>query len=80
VSWGIYEDVESPGRFVETFLDVSWLQHLRHHERVTAADRAILDAVAACHSGPERPRVKHLLRPASGDPVVPPAGSTLDPD
>jgi MFS family permease len=80
VAWGIYEDVESSGRFVETFLDVSWLQHLRHHERVTAADRAILDAVAACHSGPERPRVTHLLRPASGDPVVPPAGSTLDPD
>lgn len=80
VAWGIYEDVESPGRFVETFLDVSWLHHLRHHERVTAADRAILDAVSACHSGPGQPQVTHLLRPAPGDPVAPPTESTPDPD
>jgi hypothetical protein len=52
---------------------VSWLEHLRHHERVTAADRAILDAVAACHAGPARPTVTHLVRPAPGDPIVPPS-------
>jgi MFS family permease len=80
VAWGIYEDVESPGRFVETFLDVSWLQHLRHHERVTAADRAILDGVVACHTGPERPRVRHLVRPAPSDPVMPPATPMHDTD
>jgi MFS family permease len=80
VAWGIYEDVASPGRFVETFLDVSWLQHLRHHERVTAADRAILDAVVACHAGPERPRVTHLVRPASSDLVIPPTAPNLNPD
>ena len=72
VGWGIYEDVGRPGRFVETFLEVSWLEHLRHHERVTAADRAIIDAAAACHVGPGRPPVRHLVRPRPGDPVGPP--------
>jgi len=40
---------------------------------VTAADRAILDALAACHSGPGHPRVTHLVRPAPSDAVAPPA-------
>ena len=73
VAWGIYEDVQLPGRFMETFMEVSWLEHMRHHERVTAADRAILDSLAACHSGPGQPRVTHLVRPAPSDAVAPPA-------
>ena len=40
-SWGLYEDASDQGRFVETFLVESWLEHLRQHERVTNADRAL---------------------------------------
>ena len=40
-AWGIFEDVASPGRMVETFYVESWFEHLRQHERVTKADRAI---------------------------------------
>ncbi|MEJ2513643.1 MAG: MFS transporter [Gammaproteobacteria bacterium] len=69
VAWGIFQDVADPGRFVETFLEVSWVEHLRHHERVTAADRVILDAAAQCHEGPGGPPVTHLVRPGPGDPV-----------
>lgn len=72
VAWGIFEDVAEPGRFVETFLEVSWLEHLRHHERVTTADRAILDAAADCHQGPGPPVVTHLVRPAPRDRTSPP--------
>lgn len=79
VAWGIYEDVGRPGLFVETFLEVSWLEHLRHHERITGADRAIIDAAAACHAGPERPRVTHLVRPRPGDAVAPPAAGDSQP-
>jgi hypothetical protein len=39
--WGIFEDVASPGRMVETFYVESWLEHLRQHERVTKADREL---------------------------------------
>lgn len=37
--WGLFEDPAQDGRYVETFLTDSWLEHLRAHERVTKADR-----------------------------------------
>ena len=43
--WGLYEDAAQEGRFVETFLLDSWMEHLRQHERVTQADRTRQEAV-----------------------------------
>ena len=37
--WDVYEDTAEQGRFVETFVVASWIEHLRQHERVTNADR-----------------------------------------
>jgi hypothetical protein len=37
--WALFEDPAQDGRFIETFLTDSWLEHLRAHERVTNADR-----------------------------------------
>jgi len=59
-SWGVYEDPAHPGRFVETFLTDSWLEHLRHHERVTKADRKLEDSVLRFQVG-ERPKTTHLI-------------------
>jgi MFS family permease/quinol monooxygenase YgiN len=44
--WGVFEDAADEGRFVETFLVESWLEHLRQHERVTSADRLLQDEIA----------------------------------
>jgi hypothetical protein len=43
--WSIFEDVESDGHFVETFMLDSWVEHLRQHDRVTHADRVAQEAV-----------------------------------
>ena len=37
--WTLFEDPAQDGRFIETFLTDSWLEHLRAHERVTNVDR-----------------------------------------
>jgi MFS family permease len=58
--WRIFEDLSQRGRFVETFLDDSWLDHLRHHQRVTNADRALEDAVRHFQIGAE-PQTVHLV-------------------
>jgi hypothetical protein len=34
---------------------------MRQHERVTVADRAIEERVYSFHTGPDRPRVAHLV-------------------
>ncbi len=39
--WELFHDSADPTRFVECFMDESWLEHLRQHERVSVADREI---------------------------------------
>jgi Transmembrane secretion effector len=43
--WGVFEDAANPGRFLETFLVESWLEHLRQHERVTNADQILQNTI-----------------------------------
>jgi MFS family permease len=59
--WGLWEDSGRPGRFLESFVVESWLEHLRQHERVTAADRAVQQIALAFHRGSEPPRVTHFV-------------------
>jgi MFS family permease len=58
--WGIFEDAAEEGRFVETFLVDSWLEHLRQHERVTNADRVVQEAVHRFHVHGD-PKVTHFV-------------------
>jgi MFS family permease len=58
--WRAYEDPTQTGVFVELFMNDSWLDHMRHHERVTTADRALQAAVQRFQIG-EGPETTHLL-------------------
>ena len=64
LSWGIYEDSASQGRFIETFVVESWLEHRRQHDRFTRNDQRIKQQVDAFHIGPDRPRVAHYVAPS----------------
>jgi MFS family permease len=61
--WGLMEDASDPHRLIEYFLEASWLQHLRHHERVTGDDRALQLQIRALLDPDDTPRVTHLLAP-----------------
>ena len=39
--WQLFHDSENPTHFVEVFMDESWMEHLRQHERASVADREI---------------------------------------
>jgi MFS family permease len=58
--WRVFEDAAEEGRFVETFLVASWLEHLRQHERVTNADRVLQNAISRFHIA-GTPKVTHLI-------------------
>lgn len=60
-NWGVYQDVTTPSRYVECFFAGSWLDHLRHHERVTEDDRKLQARIGALHSGSAAPLVRHCL-------------------
>jgi len=59
--WGVFEDSASEGRMLETFLVESWLEHLRQHERVTGADRALQDLVNQFQTDGSQPKITHLI-------------------
>jgi MFS family permease len=61
VDWGLFEDVATPDRYLETFLVESWGEHLRQHERATMADRQISELVNSFHLGDQPPAVSHLV-------------------
>jgi MFS family permease len=57
--WGIYRDTERPTHYVETFVVESWAEHLRQHERVTMADRALEENVSRFQAKPNK--VTHFI-------------------
>jgi hypothetical protein len=67
----LFQDLEDPALFRETFLVGSWAEHLRQHQRATLDDQRIEAAVQAFHVGPEPVRIRHLLmvnlREAAGE-------------
>jgi branched-subunit amino acid transport protein len=71
-AWGVFEDAAEPGRFVETFLVESWLEHLRQHARVTQADRVLQDRVEALLLQPAK--VTHLISAETSEKPIEDAG------
>ncbi len=61
MNWRAFQDPAVPGRYMETFMVASWAEHLRQHERITAADRLIEQRVRSFHLGPEPPSVSHFV-------------------
>ena len=50
--WELFHNAADPALFVECFMDESWLEHLRLHERMSVADRETLErAKAFLHEG-----------------------------
>ncbi|MBD9477897.1 MFS transporter [Pseudoxanthomonas sp. PXM02] len=70
VQWGVAEDTEVPGTYLEYFLDGSWLEHLRQHERVTEGERVLQEQILALLSDPTvRPHVRHFVGGNPGAPL-----------
>jgi MFS family permease len=61
VSWGLFEDSQVPGRYVEYFACETWADYLRRFDRFTAADERNQAERYAFHRGPEPPRVARFI-------------------
>ena len=70
-TWSLMEDAAEPGRFVESFRDASWTDHLRHHARVTGEDRAVQARIAALLGADAKPAVRHYVMPAAAGAEAP---------
>lgn len=61
VSWGLFEDLERPARFVEYFACDTWVDYLRRFHRFTAADEQLQLRRHALHIAEGPPRVSRFI-------------------
>lgn len=76
--WGVVEDTTEPGSYLEYFLAPSWLEHLRHHERVTQDDRRLQEDILALQSAESKPKVRHYVGGNPGQAVIAAPDAMLD--
>jgi MFS family permease len=61
LSWALLRDVAVPGRYVEYFVDETWVEHLRRLERFTAFDAELRARRLAFHVGAEPPVLRRYV-------------------
>jgi len=61
LSWGLFRDSSDPRRYIEYFIDESWVEHLRRFDRVTASDLALRARRNALHRGDGPPKVQRYV-------------------
>ncbi|MNU11303.1 hypothetical protein D3C72_2590480 [compost metagenome] len=59
--WELLRDPNDPSRFIETFVDETWLSHMRLHQRPTQADREVEARAWAFHVGDRPPEIRHYF-------------------
>jgi quinol monooxygenase YgiN len=57
MQWWLFQDTADPSRFVETWIEATWAEHLRNHGRVSVAHQEL------------EQRVRDLTRPDSNIPI-----------
>lgn len=64
-AWTLLRDLADPEIWIERYQSPTWLDYLRHNQRITQADRKIAEGLIALHRGPERPKVRRWLESAA---------------
>ena len=59
--WELFHESADPERYLECFIDESWLEHLRQHERASVADREILNRAKVFMREGESTKSTHWL-------------------
>jgi MFS family permease len=79
-NWRLLRDLADPQIWVERYETPTWLDYVRHNNRITHHDAMIPERIRALHRGPEPPRVRRMLERPTAPPVPqPPSESPLDP-
>ena len=68
LAWEFFRDTTDPGRYIEYFVDESWVEYRRRQERVIASDIALRERKNAFHIGDTPPVVtRYIAEPVMRD-------------
>lgn len=59
--WRLMRDLAEPDVWVEKYQTPTWLDYVRHNQRITHADAAVNEGIRALHQGPDKPVVHRLI-------------------
>jgi Transmembrane secretion effector len=59
--WTLSRDLENPELWMETYHTPTWVEYVRHNQRMTQADAVISERIRKLHSGAEPPRVHRMI-------------------
>lgn len=59
--WRVMRDLAEPEIWVEKYQTPTWLDYIRHNQRITHADAAINEGIRALHQGPDKPVVHRMI-------------------
>jgi len=60
-AWGLYRNTDDELSYMESFIDLTWLDHLRRAERITVEDLEFKRVADAYHCGDSPPKVSHFV-------------------
>ncbi|MBB3020803.1 MFS family permease [Microvirga lupini] len=76
--WTLLRDLENPEIWIERYHNPTWLDYVRHNQRITQADATVGERLRELHQGPGRPRVRRMIERQTGGPALGPGSQTHD--
>ena len=61
LAWELFRDASDANRYIEYFIDETWVEHLRRFDRMTAADTALRELRLAFQVGDAPPLVSRFI-------------------
>jgi MFS family permease len=59
--WHLMRDLAEPDIWVEKYQTPTWLDYVRHNQRITQADAEVSERLRALHQGPDTPVVHRMI-------------------
>lgn len=64
--WSLLRDLADPEVWIERFHAPTWLDYIRHNNRVTQADADVTQRLRALHQGPEPLKIRRMVERQTG--------------
>ena len=63
LQWWLFQDTADPSRFLETWIEATWAEHLRNHERASVAQRELEQRVHGLTQEGSAISTRHFIAP-----------------
>ncbi|MEJ1161326.1 MFS transporter [Prosthecomicrobium sp. N25] len=75
--WSLLRDLENDRVWIERYQTPTWVEYVRHNQRMTKSDAAVSDEIRRLHQG-DRPRVRRTIERQPGWPHTAPTVASHD--